>query len=283
MKIAILGGVNQITVHLVPLLLSSGHDLTVLSRVPRPQSIAAHPRLDWAGDPENCRALIGIAPAVVVASQIARSHRLEQVVQFSSMSALTKRNAASGADRRLAAQLLQGEQVVAAKAQARGVRCIIVRPTLIYGHGMDQNLTRVAHFIQRWGRFPLCGKALGLRNPVHAADLSELAAAAAQSDGEGVFAAGGGETLPYREMIARVFRSLSQEPRFLQVAGVVPGLCQRLARLPGLARLGTTGAILQRMNQDMAADNDDVSNAFGWQPRTFRPTSATWTPLATRE
>ncbi len=60
----------------------------------------------------------------------------------------------------------------------QGVEWVILRPTLIYGHGRDKNITEIARFIRRFGFFPLLGKANGLRQPIHVEDVAEACFAA---------------------------------------------------------------------------------------------------------
>ena len=52
---------------------------------------------------------------------------------------------------------------------------LLLRPTLIYGLGLDRNVTAAARFIRRWHFFPLGGPGPGLRQPVHADDLAAAA------------------------------------------------------------------------------------------------------------
>ena len=84
----------------------------------------------------------------------------------------------------------------------------IFRPTLIYGVGRDRNVADIARFAKRFGVFPILGKGLGLRQPVHAADLAEACILAVDSSASfnRIYNLSGGETLTYREMVERVFR-----------------------------------------------------------------------------
>jgi len=48
-------------------------------------------------------------------------------------------------------------------AKAHGIEWVILRPTLIYGSGVDKSIEVMAKFIKRFGVFPLYGKGSGLR------------------------------------------------------------------------------------------------------------------------
>ena len=179
---------------------------------------------------------------------------VERLVCFSSTSVLAKAGSSSGAEREVARQLSEAEAAVAASAFA----WTILRPALVYGLGLDRNVSAAARFIRRWRCFPLAGPGAGLRQPVHADDLA--AAAIALIDAEeaigGRFNLGGGETLTYRAMIERIFQVLDLPPRFL--------------RLPLLAQLpGRIGAMAARMEQNLAFDQGELWPRLGVMPRKF--------------
>src|ERR1700749_1469103 len=61
-----------------------------------------------------------------------------------------------------------GEAAVRDFCGANGVAWTLLRPTLIYAEGHDQNVTRLAGMIRKLGVLPLSGQGAGLRPPVHA-------------------------------------------------------------------------------------------------------------------
>lgn len=179
---------------------------------------------------------------------------VERLVCFSSTSVLAKAGSSSAIEREVARQLAEAEAAVAAST----IAWTILRPALVYGLGMDRNVSAAARFIRRWRWFPLAGPGAGLRQPVHADDLA--AAGIALIDAEpaigGRFNLGGGETLSYRKMIERIFGVLDLPPRFV--------------RLPLLARLpGRIGAMAARMEQDLAFDKGELWCRLGLPPRKF--------------
>jgi nucleoside-diphosphate-sugar epimerase len=181
-----------------------------------------------------------------------RAAGVRRVVCFSSTSMLAKAESSSAAERALARRLAAAEAAVAAS----GMSSILLRPTLIYGLGLDRNVSRAAAFISRWRCFPLAGPGRGLRQPVHADDLATAALAAAANDIGGAWNLGGGETLTYRQMIERIFAALGLRPRFV--------------RLPLLARFpGAIGAVAQRMEQDLNFDDGRAWSSLGLVPRRF--------------
>jgi nucleoside-diphosphate-sugar epimerase len=183
-----------------------------------------------------------------------RAVGIRRLVCFSSTSMLAKADSYSAVERDIAQRLAAAEHAVT----EGGIPWTVLRPTLIYGLGLDRNVRAAAGFIRRWRFFPLAGPGQGLRQPVHADDLA--AAAVHLIDDEAnlgrQFNLGGGETLTYRAMIERIFRVLGIPPRFV--------------RLPPLSRIpGRIGSIARRMEQDLAFDQGDSWPRLGLRPRDF--------------
>lgn len=183
-----------------------------------------------------------------------REAGVQRLICFSSTSMLAKKGSPSASERATAASLASAEAAVA----VGGIPWTVLRPTLIYGLGLDRNVSTAAAFIRRWRFFPMGGPGRGLRQPVHADDLA-AAALALLDDMESrgsTYNLGGGETLAYRAMIERIFHCLGLRPRFL--------------RLPLLGAIpGGIGVMVQRMEQDLAFDRGELWPRLGLTPRRF--------------
>src|SRR5690606_29348172 len=193
-----------------------------------------------------------------------------RVVAFGSTSVEVKRDSADAAERDVAARLRAAEDQLFAVAAARGTCATVLRPTLVYGAGRDATLTRIAALARRLHGFALPRDACGLRQPVHVDDLAAAAIAcldAAATHGH-AYALPGGETMAYREMVARVLASLPERPRLWTLP---PPLFRALlapARVAGLAS-GFGDAALARMREDLAFDDSPARRDFGYAPRPF--------------
>jgi uncharacterized protein YbjT (DUF2867 family) len=143
----------------------------------------------------------------------------QRVVVLSSTSRFTKVGSGDVAENAVAAKLIESEARGQAWAAERGIEWVVLRPTLIYGLGRDKNISEIARFICRFGFFPLLGRAQGLRQPIHAEDVAAACVSALQvhDAANHAYNISGGETLTYREMIARVFVALGRRPRLLTV------------------------------------------------------------------
>ncbi len=195
---------------------------------------------------------------------------MQRLVAFSSTSVFTKAASPEASERLVANRLAQAEAAVIAFCEANSVTWTILRPTLIYEEGRDGNVSRLAGLIRRFGALPIFGRGTGLRQPVHARDLAAgaVAAANAKAAANRSYDLPGGETLPYREMVGRLFDALDK-PRFIvSLPPWVWSLAFAVARplLPG-----ATAAMGSRMETDLAFDGGPASADFGWAPRAFDP------------
>jgi nucleoside-diphosphate-sugar epimerase len=204
-----------------------------------------------------------------------------RVVAFGSTSVHVKGDSPDPDERELAARLRDAEARLATAAATRGAAATLLRPTLVYGAGSDRNLSRIAALARRHGFFVLPHDAAGLRQPVHVDDLAVAAMAALSQAGHGLRAYDlpGGETLPYREMVARVLASLQPPARLRVVPGPLFSLAASIARGLGLHDAGP--AVLARMRQDLAFDGSAARRDLGYAPRPFRPDAGMFGPAGT--
>ena len=198
----------------------------------------------------------------------ARPVGVERIVALSSMSAASKHASPDPAERELAARLVASEQRLARYCRDGGIAWCVLRPTLIYGAGVDRSLSPIARWARQLRLFPCLPAATGLRQPVHADDVAAACVAALEeADGE-VYELGGGERLSYAAMLARLRDSLDR--RTLAVPLPIY-LLRMLARLTGRGN-----GMVQRLTQDLIADNSPVERRFGLRPRPFRPRAECW-------
>lgn len=196
---------------------------------------------------------------------------VRRVVALSSTSLFIKGDSFDSGEREIAEGLAAGEAALRAWCEAEGVEWVILRPTLIYGHGRDRNITAMARFMRRFGFFPLLGRAGGLRQPVYVEDVASacLAALSSPEGGNRAYNLSGGETLSYRDMAGRVFSALGRRPMLVTVPLRV--FCVALALMRRLPRYRYwNAAMAERMNRDLVFDHADAERDLGYTPRPFR-------------
>lgn len=277
MTVLVFGGSSQIGHFLLPRLLASGEPVLALSRQPRP----AQAGVEWLQGTLPDRvpvlpplsAIISFGPLQGLADWLAQTALADapRVIATSSMSAESKRDSRVPAERNLARQLRDGEAALAAACERHGCAWTVLRPTLVYGAGLDKSLTPIARRAMRLRVFPLpAGR--GLRQPVHADDIAQAVLAALECPAAAgrILPIGGGERLRSGEMFARVRDSLSRSTVPLPLPAWLLRLGQRA--LPPLR------GPLSRLDSDLIADNGDLQRLLGIRPRPFRPDPAMWLP-----
>lgn len=203
---------------------------------------------------------------------------LQRIVALSSMSAVHKQDSPDACERALAARLLEHEQRLLAFAERHGIACTLLRPTLIWGAGLDRSLTPYAQRAARRGFAFIPAAASGLRQPVHADDLAAICIAllARTPATPAPLELGGGERLPLAELLARCVHSV--DARALRVP-----MPRALLAAAGAAasRLGfESGAVAVRALTDQCADSEATWREFGLTARGFAPVAADFRPPA---
>lgn len=271
------GASGQIGQALCARLLAAGWQVSAVSR--RVQPAAAN--LQWLQAdlghggkwPPRADAIFSCGPQDLFSLWYAGSSiHCPRVVAFGSTSAAVKQDSPDPAERRLAQLLRDSEARILAAAAARGAHATLLRPTLIYGAGRDQTLTRIAMLARRTGFFILPRDANGLRQPVHVDDLADAALAVLDSEAtKGVgYALPGGETLAYAQMVERTLASLRPPARLIRVPA--PLFKAALAGAHALGKMqGLGAAAVARMRQDLVFDAEPARGDFGYAPRKFQP------------
>lgn len=242
----------------------------VLPDRPHLRALAFDAGRDVPDEAADARAAVSTLPVWQLPPLFDRfaAHGVRRLVCFSTSSVLGKASTSTARERAVVARVADAEAALRAAAAANGVALTILRPTLIYGTGRDRTVASAARFIRRFGFYPVYGAARGARQPVHADDLAAAALQALeapQSHGR-TYALGGGETLPYRDVIARIFTVLERSPRLIDVPGLPHILAIAGALVPGSE---LSSDVARRMNLDLAFDDGAAAAAFGYAPRAF--------------
>lgn len=157
----------------------------------------------------------------------------------------------------------------AAAALARESRALesgacVLRPTMIFGRGRDLNITRLITMMKRW-RIPIVpGSGSQLVQPLHVDDLCDLVACHGEQSAGGLYAVGGAEALPLRELVVTLAELLGLR---LPVTEVPKQAIVLTARLAPLLRLRTDQ--FERLSEPRVADNGPVCEAFNWNPEAL--------------
>lgn len=271
----VFGGSGPIGAALLARLPAAGWTAVAVSREPQRDADGVH----WLrGDLGRCDGLPAAVDAIFSCGPLDRFAQWHartaldapRVVAFGSTSAAAKEASPDAVERALAARLREAEAALFASAAARGAAATVLRPTLVYGDGRDRTIGRIGAMAERLGGFMIPRGATGLRQPVHIDDLAAAALAACDAPAaQGrVYDLPGGETLPWRDMVARTLAARSPRPRLLEVPAPLFRLALGLARLAGIAN-GFGDAALARLHEDLVFDAGPARADFAYAPRDF--------------
>jgi nucleoside-diphosphate-sugar epimerase len=283
-QVIVSGATGQVGYFLLPRLVEAGYGVYALSRRDPSIGEAATAAVRWRrmnlDYPENWRKLeigsasyyIHLAPIWLLPDRIEGLSRLgiRRLLALSSTSRFTKTDSNDLREQETVVKLVESESRLIARCGEHQISWTLFRPTLIYGCGMDKNVTTIARFIKRFGFFPMVGHAQGYRQPVHADDVASacLAALNCPVAFNKAYNLSGGQTLTFRELVEAVFLALDMKPRLVVLPRMLMVLLIKTAsRIPAYRHINTE--MIERANQDMRFDSSDAQRDFGYLPRAF--------------
>jgi nucleoside-diphosphate-sugar epimerase len=278
-KVAVVGASSMVGRILLPQLIQSGWHVVAYSRKHRENS---HPGLsiEWRempllGEADQHDAItdwIWLAPIRILPEHLEfmRNSGAKNVVAVSTTSRFTKIDSSSDYERKFVEELIYAEDKLQIWAEENNATWTILRPTLIFGLGLDKNVNVIAKFISRFHFFPILGLANGLRQPIHVSDVASACKAALDSNNakNRAYNISGAEIVSYREMVKRIFGTLGIRPRFLSIPLWLFAAGMATVRLLPPFRTWSS-AMAERMNHNMEFDHDAASRDFDFKPRGF--------------
>jgi nucleoside-diphosphate-sugar epimerase len=224
---------------------------------------------DFASAPGGCRRILSLGPLDAFADWLARTQPEDaRIVALGSTARIHKRDSPDPRERDEAQRLERAEQVVFDYGRRSGNAVTVLRPSLLYGNGLDLSLTPLAQRARRWRLLPWPRGATGLREPVHVEDVARAVLAClpvAACHGRG-FDLPGGEVLPFDAMVERSLARQAPGTRLLRLPDAAFALGLRLAGRDAQAQ-----GWLWRARRDQVTDAGPARAAFGFEARPFQP------------
>jgi nucleoside-diphosphate-sugar epimerase len=272
--VGVTGASSQLGVFLLPRLQSAGFRVHAFSRRVSGESIEVSPQVSWRSaeaGADGLNYLVSCGPLALAASLVAGSRSLERLVAFSTSSVSTKANSTNHVESEHMASIQADEKRLKTACSDRGVGLLLLRPTLIYGCGLDQNISMLARFGRRFGFIPMAGNARGLRQPVHADDLAAVVVNALSAEEMPALEtpACGGSTLSYRDMVTLIAACLERVRPLAIPPWMLATAVSLTARLP--AYQGVNSEMVKRQGRDMVFDDSALRKTLCYDPRIFSP------------
>ena len=278
--VLLLGASSQIGIFAIPRLVRAGFKVFAVSRKGKPERYPDFDQVTWLNEAsavqasQSCQYLLSAGPLELAEKFLLCGGQFQSVVVFSSSSVESKQGSDNPLEKRLMLDMLALESSLQQTAKSAAIRLLIFRPTLIYGCGLDANISRMASWIHRFGFIPVNGKAAGLRQPVHADDLASVALTAMLNKDQlpQVLSLRGGDTLTFSEMVIRIFAAMEKRPRLLRLP---EWLFVLLVKLAGYFRAGdgVNSEMVKRQKVDLVFDDRLAREILDYDPRPFTPTA----------
>lgn len=279
--VAVVGATSMVGQALLPMLAQSGVKVVAYSRKQFTPQDQLQEGIEWnemstlldEGKKQNITDWVWLAPIKALPYLLAHMQRAgaRRVVAVSTTSRFTKNASSSASERKYVEELVAAEESLQAWAGENASTWTILRPTLIYGFGLDKNIGVIARFIHRFHFFPVLGAANGLRQPIHARDVAAACKAALESNkaANHAYNISGAEILSYRAMVTKIFETLSIRPRFLSIPLWMFSAAVAAVRVLPPFR-SWSSAMAERMNQDMVFDHAEAARDLGFVPQSFK-------------
>jgi uncharacterized protein YbjT (DUF2867 family) len=304
--VLLLGASSQIGVFAIPQLVLTGFQVLAVSRKGKPEGYPAFEQVAWLSEAEalgyvnSCDHLLSTGPLELAKTFLTAPTTpnpepvtptpepvtptpepvtpgltrgpFKSAVIFSSSSVESKHDSNDPNERNQIKNMLDLESELQFLAEESRMKLVIFRPTLIYGCGLDTNISRLAQWVNRFGFIPVNGNANGLRQPVHADDLASAAISALLKTESlpQIMTLAGGETLSYLEMVTRIFTAMKKPPRLMRLPQWIFTLAVKLAGIFGMIK-GTNTEMVKRQKVDLTFDNQKARECLNYWPRKFTP------------
>jgi uncharacterized protein YbjT (DUF2867 family) len=277
MIVHVTGGSGFVGVHVLPMLVQRGHEISALVRTSRAaelvRELGARPipgdlddpaSIDEAFIASGADALVnlaslgfGHAQSIVAAAEDAG---ITRAVFVSTTAILTRLDASSRRIRIEAERAVRDSQL----------DWTLLRPTMVYGTPADRNMARLLALV-RWSPIvPLPGGGNAKQQPVHVGDLAQAIVTALESPvsvGK-IYELAGPEALSFRQVVEQAAAAVGRRPRLLSVplgpATAVLRVYQRFATHPRL-RVEQ----LERLAEDKVFDIGPARHDLRYTPRQF--------------
>lgn len=145
----------------------------------------------------------------------------------------------------------------------------IIRPTMIYGHKDDRNISRLVQAVARYPILPLIGKGSSLIQPVLIHDLVKAYGTALLNPKyyNKSYNIGGGNAYSNRELIACAASSLGRQARLIPIPAALVRSGVALLSMMGISPISREQ--VQRFQENKNIDLSPFITDFGYVPRNF--------------
>lgn len=151
-----------------------------------------------------------------------------------------------------------------------GLPFTIIRPTMIYGHRKDGNISRLLKAFEKVPIFPVFGDGLTMMQPVYIGDVvGALVSVLERTETSGkIYDIGGPEPMTYWSLLGATAAAVGKRIRFIHVP-----LWLAIALVKVLSALKISPLSVEqvlRLTENKQVDNNRARRDFGYDPISFQ-------------
>lgn len=164
----------------------------------------------------------------------------------------------------------EAKRVAEARLRRSPLVWTILRPSMIYGTGLDRNMSRLLRWLKRWPFVPVPGGGRTMQQPVHVEDLCDAMFAALERPvaARKEYDLGGPVELPLTEVIRAAAAALGKRVLIVPIPLEPAVRTVRLMRRIGLPAPVREEQVL-RLAESKAVDITDACRDLEFRPRSF--------------
>jgi len=275
MRIFVTGATGFTGSNTIPLLLSSGYQVTCLYRSSSDQSVLPQPDIDWVpgnvadrvgltGAMKSSDTLVNIASlgfghadAIVAAAEDAG---IKRAIFISTTAIFTQLSASSKAVRLAAEETIKNSSLA----------YTILRPTMIYGSSRDRNIWRLIRWVKTIPVIPVMGNGNYLMQPIYVEDVAQAILLSLKSERTiaKCYNIAGGHALTYNQLIDTVGEQLNRRILKIHLPAKLSVRFLKMIESLGL-KLPIKSEQVERLNENKNFAIDQAREDFNFQPRSF--------------
>ncbi len=156
------------------------------------------------------------------------------------------------------------------RLQNSQIKYAIIRPTMIYGNGRDNNVRKIIMHLNKHSLFPIFGDGSALIQPVYYKDVAKALVALAENEkcwGK-AYNIPGREPITYKRFIEIIAETIGRKIKFVKLPlfPIVTFVSLLNKFIPGFS---IKGEQILRTTEDRAFDYKDAQDCFGYNPISF--------------
>lgn len=156
-------------------------------------------------------------------------------------------------------------------SQMTELEYVILRPTMIYGSKLDQNMHKLIEYISSHKLFPIFGSGNGKMQPVHGSDVANALYLVFNNPNikNKAYNISGGSILSYKEILLMISKRVNTNIKFVFIPFFLSILLGRIYTY--FARNSAKISIeqIRRLNEDKTFSFVDAQKDFGYLPMSF--------------